>query len=267
MSSTIMVIVRRQNIQLGFAQIPPLLGGPPLPLKHVADVHANLVHLAKPLEGHDFWEETGVSTSLGQIVDHVFDEWPAVQVIVLVAGSVLQQLVGKPRDVLAVKLLPTLAHAKLNLCVVLLALRVLSDAAQVVVVVVVLLYESLPVLVRVQPLSLLRLRDWRIVERDEKRSGTVANQMLRRLNRLCAALDSVVEELPAIGLGLDCGGVILRLHSFQDLHLFCVKVLDACHNFLVGDLILPFGPIHCTRSDRGSRNAGHLGVTHASLAK
>mmetsp|Transcript_87381 Transcript_87381/g.157410 ORF Transcript_87381/g.157410 Transcript_87381/m.157410 type:complete len:234 (+) Transcript_87381:508-1209(+) len=121
-------------------------------LQHVVQLKADVIDLRKPLGGHDFREHPGITTGLGEVEDHVLDERSAEHVIVLVRRTLVEELVVLACRATAVKAIPLVLQSCLQLGVVVLALRVFDGRGQVVVVEVVLLHESLPVLVRIQPL-------------------------------------------------------------------------------------------------------------------
>mmetsp|Transcript_45886 Transcript_45886/g.121715 ORF Transcript_45886/g.121715 Transcript_45886/m.121715 type:complete len:440 (+) Transcript_45886:396-1715(+) len=124
------------------------------PLQNTVNLEANVVDLREPLDWHVFWEHPSIPTSFREIKNHVLNERPTENIVVLEGGPLVQQLVILARGASAIECLPALLEICFLLCVVLLALRVLHGTSEVVMVVVVFLHKRLPILVGIEPLRL-----------------------------------------------------------------------------------------------------------------
>mmetsp|Transcript_53268 Transcript_53268/g.142557 ORF Transcript_53268/g.142557 Transcript_53268/m.142557 type:complete len:239 (-) Transcript_53268:420-1136(-) len=147
-------------------------------LKHVEDLEPTVVNLREPLHRHVLGEEPGVATCLGQIENHVLHQGTSEHIIVFERWSLPQVLVVLPRRAATIECLPLFDEIGLVLCVVLLAFGVFHSTADMIVIELMLLHESLPVLIRVEPLRLGDERDGRIVERDPESPGSVSEDVL-----------------------------------------------------------------------------------------
>mmetsp|Transcript_94730 Transcript_94730/g.277085 ORF Transcript_94730/g.277085 Transcript_94730/m.277085 type:complete len:289 (-) Transcript_94730:73-939(-) len=228
----------------------------PLPsLQDIVDLEAEVIDLCIPLHGHEFRKQAGIATSLGEVEDHVLDQRPTEEVVVLERGPLVEELVILARGASAVKLLPLQLELSLLLRIILLALRILNCAAKVIVVEVVLLHKCLPVLVSVQPLRLRQKRNRRVLEGNPQCPSSVLQNVLRLLHGLPAAGHCRVKEFPASLLALRGRGVVLSDNCVQEGTLLRVEVLQALQHLLVADLPLPLSPV-----DRLGRHAG--GAAH-----
>mmetsp|Transcript_44067 Transcript_44067/g.125701 ORF Transcript_44067/g.125701 Transcript_44067/m.125701 type:complete len:235 (-) Transcript_44067:261-965(-) len=208
-------------------------------LQHVVDLEARVVNLRKPLDGHVLREHPGVAASLGQVENHVLDQRAAENVVVLERRPLVEKLVVLTCGAAAVELLPFQLELRLLLGVVLLALGILNRAAEVVVVVVVLLDKGLPVLVGIQPLGLREQGDGRVLEGDPQGPRAILQDVLRLRHGLLAARHRRVKELPALLLPLHRGHVILGEYGIQQCRLLRVEALEAAQDLLVADPALP----------------------------
>merc|ERR1719258_759654 len=133
-----------------------------------------VVDVPEPLVRHGLREELRVAASAREVVHHVLNEHAVEQVVVLVRRALVEHLVVEARLPLAVEARPLRDDLRVLLRIVLLGLRVFDGEVHVRVVEVVLLNEGRPILIRVDPLRLGRLRDRRVVVGDEQRPRAVA---------------------------------------------------------------------------------------------
>mmetsp|Transcript_49098 Transcript_49098/g.107244 ORF Transcript_49098/g.107244 Transcript_49098/m.107244 type:complete len:236 (-) Transcript_49098:217-924(-) len=212
-------------------------------LQDVVDLEADVINLGEPLHRHVFWEHPGIATSLCEVEDHVLNERSTEDIVVFKRRPLVQELVVLACRATAIEGLPLLGDLRLLLGIVLLALRILDCAAEVIVVEVVLLHKSLPVLIGIKPLGLGQEGDGRILEGDPERPRTILQDVLGLLHGLLAALHGRVKELPTCALILHRCKVVLLQHCVQEAALLRMKVLKALQHLLVADLRLPGGPI------------------------
>mmetsp|Transcript_27936 Transcript_27936/g.52376 ORF Transcript_27936/g.52376 Transcript_27936/m.52376 type:complete len:251 (-) Transcript_27936:518-1270(-) len=161
---TVVFHVMGVEVMEGFPR-PGRLMHLPLPsLQDVVQLEAHVINLGVPLGGHHFWEGPGVTACFREVENHVLDQRAAEDVVVLEGRALVQQLVVLAGSAAAIEGLPVALQVRLLLGVVVLAFRILHGTGQMVVVEVVLLDESLPVLVCIEPFRLRQHGDGRILK-------------------------------------------------------------------------------------------------------
>ena len=117
----------------------------------INDIILDTPEWADSSDSHTSHPGPGISSSLGEVENHVLNQWTSENIIVLKGWALIQQLVVLPGGSTAIKGLPISLQCGLVLGIIVLALRILHCTGQVIVVEVVLLHESLPILVCIQP--------------------------------------------------------------------------------------------------------------------
>mmetsp|Transcript_1249 Transcript_1249/g.1452 ORF Transcript_1249/g.1452 Transcript_1249/m.1452 type:complete len:240 (+) Transcript_1249:1-720(+) len=166
------------KVMEGLARPGGLMGLTLPSLQHIVDLEANVIDLRVPFGWHSLWEGPGISSSLGEVEDHVLNQRTSEDIVELKGWALVQQLVVLPGGSTTIKGFPIPLQCCLVLGIIVLALRVLNSTRQMTVVEVMLLHKGLPILICIQPFRLGQQRDGRILERDPQSTRAVLQNLL-----------------------------------------------------------------------------------------